>query len=492
MDIRKSLVFSYLDRYASLVITIVSSMLIARLLTPADIGVFSVTVVLLTFVSSVRDMGAGNYLVQEKEITLDRVRAVWAVQLSLGLGLAVLVLLAAYPVSMFYHEPRMRDIMLVIGLNYAINPFGSLTYAWQIREMRFDALALVRFSASLAGAIVSVYFAWRGHGPISMAYGSLAATVVNAAMAVHYRPAWFPWMPGLKEVRRVLAFGTQTTGAVVIQNVALNAPELLLGKLQSMTATGLFSRASGLIQMFERLVLHGIGGVAVSWFARQSREHGNITQPFVKATSYVTAIGVAFSFGTIFLAHSGMRVLYGPQWDGAVDLTRLLAVALAVSLPASMCNAALLATGGASRILRGTIISTLITVAFAILGASGSLLQMGYCLIAASALRSLYWLHETQKAVQFSWAAMARAMGLSTLTGIGGGIAPLIAFLLFGPHPANIWWPLAIGVPGALLGFVGTVFLVRHPLRDELASAVGLVKRKLMPRRFAAADSDQP
>jgi O-antigen/teichoic acid export membrane protein len=486
LNIRKSLVFSYLDRYASLVLTIVSSMIIARLLTPADIGVFSVTVVLLTFVSSVRDMGAGNYLVQEKEITLDRVRAVWAVQLGLGLGLAVLVLLAAYPVSLFYHEPRMLTIMLVIGLNYAINPFGSLTYAWQIREMRFDALALVRFSASLAGAVVSVYFAWRGHGPISLAYGSLAATVVNALMAVHYRPAWFPWMPGLKEVRRVLAFGTQTTSAGLIQNVASNAPELLLAKLQSMTATGLFSRASGLILMFERLVLQAIGAVAVSWFAKQSREHGRIDQPFVKATSYVTAVGVAFSFGTMFLAHSAMRVLYGPQWDGAVDVTRLLAVALAASLPATMCNAALLATGGASRILRGTIITTLSTVTLVTVGAFGGLERMGYCLIVANVLRTLFWLHQTRWAVQFKWTELGSALFQSVLVGAGGGIAPLCAFLMFGARPANIWLPLAVGVPGALVGFIAAVFILRHPLSEELTSALGALRAKLRLRSTQA------
>ena len=123
-------------------------MVIARVLTPAEIGVYSVTIVLLMFVSTVRDMGAGQYLVQEKELTTERIRAVWAVQLGLGLGLAGLVILVSYPVSVFYGEPRMQNIMLVVALNYAINPFGSLTYAWLMREMRFESVALMRFSAS--------------------------------------------------------------------------------------------------------------------------------------------------------------------------------------------------------------------------------------------------------------------------------------------------------------------------------------------------------
>ena len=163
MSTRRSLFFSFLDRYASLAISVLSSMVIARLLTPAELGVFSVTMVLLMFVSVVRDMGSGQYLVQEKELTTERIRAVWALQLGLGVALACLVLLASYPIALFYNEPRMRNIMLVVALNYAVNPFGSLTYAWLMREMRFESVALMRFSSGLSGALVSTWLAWKNY-----------------------------------------------------------------------------------------------------------------------------------------------------------------------------------------------------------------------------------------------------------------------------------------------------------------------------------------
>ena len=106
MTLRRSLVFAALDRYSSLVIAIISVMILARLLAPAEIGIFSVTMALLTMAATVRDMGAGNYLLQEKELTTERIRAVWAVQLGLGLILAVIVALASGPVADFYaaHE----------------------------------------------------------------------------------------------------------------------------------------------------------------------------------------------------------------------------------------------------------------------------------------------------------------------------------------------------------------------------------------------------
>jgi len=476
LSIRISLIYSYLDRYASLVISIASSMLIARLLTPEDIGVFSVTMVLLAWIATVRDMGAGGYLVQEKDLTVERIRAVWAVQLGLGLFLAFLVLGASFPVASFYDEPRMRDIMLVVALSYAINPFGSLTYAWQIREMRFRNLAIIRFTSTLLGAIVSVYLAWKGHGPISLAFGALTSTVANALMAIYVRPKWFPWLPGLKEIRRVLGFGSRTTAAAIFNTIAGSAPELLLGKLQGMAATGMYSRANGLVSMFGQLVMQGISSVAISWFAKESREQGDISQPFLKATAYVTALGWAFAGGIIFLAHPVMRILYGEQWDGAVDLARLMAIALAVGLPAAMCGAALMALGAAAQFLRVTVISTLATLIMLLIAAQIGLLAVGCGRIIVAVFGLFLWLHISQKVINFNWSELRGLLYKSAAVGIASGIGPALAFILYGPQPENIWLPMAIGVPGSGIGFLAAIIIVKHPLNDELQSVLAKLR----------------
>src|SRR5450830_1240505 len=392
MSTRKSLFYSFLDRYASLAISVVSSMVIARLLTPAEIGVYSVTMVLLMFVSTFRDMGAGQYLVQEKNLTKERIRAVWAVQLGLGLGLACVVLLASYPVAVFYKEPRMRNIMLVVALNYAINPFGSLTYAWLMREMRFESVALMRFSAGLSGSLVTIWLALNNYGPISLAFGSLSSTLANALMAVYFRPKYFPWLPGLSEIRRVLVFGSKLTASSLVNVISNSAPELILGKLQGLTAAGLYSRSMGLVLMFYRLFVDAVGAVCLPWFARKSREQGGFVAPFLKATSYVTAFGWSFCLVVICLAHPIVRALYGNQWDQSVDLARLLAVDIALGVPASLCQTALLSSGAVVTISRLTVLNALQGVVFVAFGAWQGLMTLGFLMIASTAVGAVIWL----------------------------------------------------------------------------------------------------
>ena len=442
-------------------------MVIARLLTPTEIGVFSVTMVLLMFVATVRDLGAGQYLVQERELTTERIRAVWAVQLGLGLGLACVVLLASYPVALFYHEPRMRNIMLVVALNYAINPFGSLTYAWLMREMRFEK----RCPHALFG------------GPQRGAGLDLAGLA----------PLW-PYQPGVWSVgfysgectgRGVLPAqvfsvaagrGRDQAGSGVWleahgkhahHRLSGNAPELFLGKLQSLTAAGLYSRSNGLVQMFNRLFVDAVGAVCLPWFAKQTREHGSFVEPFLKSTAYVTAFGWSFCLALVCLAQPVVRLLYGHQWDQSVDLVRLLAVAMAFSVPAALCETALLSSGAVGTIARVTVFSAIQSVAFVALGASQGLLVLGITMIAATAVRAVLWLRATARHISIPLSGLLPTFAKSGAVAMTTVIGPAVALLLYGPYPEALLWPLSIGCLGGLAGFVSAVMLFNHPLRDE-------------------------
>ncbi len=468
MSVRKALTFAFLDRYASLVIGMGATMILARLLTPADVAVFSIAAVLLGFLATVRELGAGQYLVRATELDGECIRAVWTVQLGLGLLLACVVAAGATPVAAVYREPRMRDIMLVLALGYLVNPFGSLTHAWLTRELRFESIALARFASTVTGAGLSVALAWRGAGPMSLALGSLASTVVYAVMLLPLRPRFFPWLPGVRGVKGVISFGGTLTAANLVWAVAKGAPEILLGRLQSLTVAGLYSRASGLVEIFHRFVTDIVHGVALSWFAREARQAGDFSRSFVKATGHVTAIGWTFCLTIVFLAHPIVFVLFGPQWGDAVDVARVLALAMMFGVPVTLCFAALVAAGAVTRAFHATVASALVHVALAAAAARFGLLHMGGACVVASAFGAVLFMRLTQRCVGFAWSDLRAALLKSAMVACCAALAPAMAWIAFGNGPDDILPCLAVGVTGAAAGFVGAVFLLGHPIREEL------------------------
>jgi O-antigen/teichoic acid export membrane protein len=480
MSTRRAVLFSFIDRYSALVLSIASSMAIARLLTPADIGVFSVTMVFIMFISSMRDLGAGQYLVQEKTLTPERIRATWTVLLCTGLLMAVVVLAAAYPVSYFFKEPRMVDIMLVISLNFALNPLGSMTYAWLMREMRFDALASMRFASSVAGAATSVACAYYGQGPISLAYGNLAATLVNALVSLRYRPEQFGWKLGTAEIPRVVGFGGKIWATSVTMNIATGAPEFLLGRLQNLTASGLYSRGNGLASMFQKLVLDATQAVALPLFARSQREAGRIDEPMVRALCYVTAVGWPFFIGLALLGYPLTRLLYGNQWDESVGVMRYLALGMAIGLPASLCPHALMASGRGVQILKTSLTVMPMQVLCVAVGAYFSLEAAGIGFLCSQLIAVPIWLGVCWQTLglrpSLLWQALKGSAVLAALT----SLAPLSCVALLGLAPASNAGPLAYSAALGVLVFLLGARWLKHPIQEELSWVYARIR---WPRR---------
>ena len=447
-------------------------MVIARLLTPAEIGIYSVTMVLLGFIATFRDLGAGQYLVQNRNLSEEKMQATWSVQLALGVFLALVVLAAAVPVAEFYGESQIFNIMLVLALNFAITPFLAYPNAWLVREMRFGSIAAVRFAGALVHAVSAITMAWLGYGPVSLAWANALTTVASiVAIWAIARPS-LPWRVITRGIGDVVSFGGKLTATSLMNTLSGGAPELLLGKIHSMVEAGLFSRGQGLVTMFQRLVMDAVNSVALPYFAKQSREAGNIGSPFLVAMELITGLGWAFFFGIALMAYPAIRILYGSQWDEAVDPARWLAVACAFSIPAAICPPALIAIGAVNDVLKATLLSTLATITATVIGTFLGLLALSQCLIVSGTIASVIWIMTARKHIDFAIARMLFIWGKSMLVAMGASVASVLVILYWGWRSSELLVPALVSGIGGVLGALLLAWATKHHLWLEIQRLV--------------------
>lgn len=468
MSTRKALALSFLDRYSGLVIHTASSMVIARLLTPSEIGIYSVTMVLLGFIATFRDLGAGQYLVQNRELSEEKMRATWSVQLVLGMFLALVVLAAANPVADFYREPQMFDIMLVLALNFAITPFLAYPNAWLVREMQFGSIAAVRFIGALVHAASAITMAWLGYGPVSLAWANALTTVASIiAIWVFARPS-LPWRPIARGIGDVVSFGGKLTATSLMNTLSGGAPELLLGKIQSMVEAGLFSRGQGLVVMFQRLVMDAVNAVALPFFAKQSRESKNLAASFLVAMELITGLGWSFFIGIALMAYPAIRILYGSQWDDAVEPARWLAIACAFSIPASVCSPPLIAVGAINDVLKATMLATIATLVAVLIGTTAGLRELSQYLVVSALITSAIWIHTVQKHIGFGLRQLLFVWGKSLLLALGASTASALVVFKFGWRPGELLVPSLLSGFGGILGAIALAWVTKHQLWLEV------------------------
>ncbi|MGH8547513.1 MAG: lipopolysaccharide biosynthesis protein [Methylococcales bacterium] len=480
--IRESLAYSALDSYTGLVLQLVGTVIIARILTPEQTGVFAVAAVFAALASTFRDFGVAEYLIQEPEVSDDTIRASLAVNITVSWIMAVLLFCLAPTLASFYRSPGVSDVMRVQSLNFLLIPFGAVTIAWFRREMNFKRIFIIGLLANTASTVVGVVLAFLDFGFMSLAWASLAGVIVTVLSSVWLRPVGFPKWPGLKGVGRVVQFGKFASGIYIFPQVGKGAPEMIIGWAQNMAEVGMFNRAYGTVELFNRLILRSILPVCLPYFANEAREEGTPRRALLKTLSYLTTIGWPFMAFLGVCAYSVIRLLYGPQWMETVPFAKVLCVAGAIELLSYPATEALLALGKAKEgnqlqicIQGARIIGLLAAIPFGLTGACWGLL-------AASVFGALLSHRYLTRIVRLSLLDVVGALGPSLQVTLIV-VIPLIAWVSW--MPIDEFNYIAIGVGGGVfcgLLWIGVLRYLLHPLWYEIKPLAMTATKAILAR----------
>jgi O-antigen/teichoic acid export membrane protein len=201
MKPRLSFLFSFAEKYTLLVLNTAGAMVLARLLTPAEVGVYAIGAVLVALAQVLRDFGVGAYIIQARTLDQQQLRAALCVSILLGWSLALLVMAASYAAAWLYREPRLHTVLQLLSINFIVMPFCAIALPYLRRQMRFCAIFAINVSQCLAQLTCSVVLAMRGWGYLSLVWGAVAGAVATLLAVLCCRPAGLPWVPAWGGVR---------------------------------------------------------------------------------------------------------------------------------------------------------------------------------------------------------------------------------------------------------------------------------------------------
>jgi O-antigen/teichoic acid export membrane protein len=480
VDVRASLFFSFAGRYANLAINVILMVALARLLSPAETGLYSIAAGLINIAQSFREFGVSTYILQEKELTREKIASATGVCLLIAGILTLSFSLEAGAIAGFYGNLRLVPIIQVLSLNFILVAFASIGGAQMQRDMMFRAAMLTSWASTIASAVVSLGLAILNAGAISLAWGSLAGVAVGVIgnyLALGQRA--FAW-PTLRRWREQAHFGVFSTGSGLLTGLADRTPDLVIGRLVSLEGAGLFSRGNGLVTLFRTAVTGAIDPVIASSMAVIHRDGGDAREPLLRIFGYLSAVGWPVLVLLALLARPIILILFGPMWVGAIAVAQVLCAGTALSLIGNVCQTYLASTGA----VRSNFIIQIISVPVFVAGvAGGSFVSLeGAALGAAVAggLMTLLSLETLRRRIDLSWGAIVRSVLPSVLMTMLTALPPFALILLLGPIENGHVWMIGFAAgSGGVLAWVGSVFLVRHPLRHEIFFLGNWACRKL-------------
>lgn len=483
---RHSLLFSFAEKYTVLLLGMVATMVLSRLLTPAEVGVYSLGAVLVALAQVVRDFGVGQYLIQEKQLDMAKLRAALATSLLVAWLLALLVLAASGPLADFYQEPRLRPVLQLLSINFVLIPFSALTMPILRRQLRFRAIYAINAANSVTNLLVAVGLALLGYSYMSLVWAALAGSLASLLASLLLRPRELPWLPARQGMRTVAAFGAYSTGGGLIDEASVAAPDLIIGKLINIESLALFGKAQSVLNMFNQLITSAISPVVFPLFAANERAsgQGGAGPAYLRTVSYMTALSWPFFFFLACMALPLVKLLYGQQWIACVPLIRIMCLSSAVYSMFSMARYLLVATGRMRVQVGIDAWSGVLKVALVLAAAPFGLVAVAWAVVLALLLRSALSYRSLRAACNLDWRLLLRTVSKSLLLCGCTAPAPLLASLWLPndlPHAMPLLALLATGL-ASLLCWIAGIFLLKH----ELAAEFLLLQRKLAGKLLAA------
>ena len=311
---------------AQFLIQSIATVVLARLLTPADFGLVAMVATITALGQAFADLGLSEATIQRKEISHDQVSVLFWINVAIGLGLMLMTAALAPVLARFYRDPRLVNITLLLSLTFLIGGLRVQPDALLKRQMRFSSLA-VRDVASYALAVpVAIAMAWRG-----ASYWALVALPLTLNLT-QMSLSWLmvKWRPGLPrrdaQVGSMIAFGGNVAASYFIITVSRSADNVLIGWYWGAGPLGLYSRAYNLLMLPVRQLSAPAAGVAIPAFSRIQSDPERFARYYLRAVNLIMWISAPI-FGFLFVAAQPVIVLLlGNQWREAAPVFQILAI----------------------------------------------------------------------------------------------------------------------------------------------------------------------
>ncbi|PIE39473.1 MAG: hypothetical protein CSA53_01390 [Gammaproteobacteria bacterium] len=469
LSTHSSVSLSIVARYMTLGLQFVSTLILARLLTPEDIGIYTAGFSMVALAHLFRDFGFNQYLIQERQLTKDKVETSFTLSVFISWGLGALLLLSAPWAAQLVDEPKVKLLVQLLSINFFIIPFGAIAMALLRKALKFHITAGIGIVTTLAGMAVTLATAYQGHGYLCLAYGAITETLLTAILASLVKTDNVSLRFNLKGARHILAFGSVVGITNIITHFSDTAKNVIITRAMGATLLGFFSRAEGATKLFDMIFASAIRPIVLPLYSGLNHMQSLLLDAYYKTCHY--AFALAWPFFAFLLIHTDTVILtlYGDQWGPAIPLTRILCIGFMCIPPVIFIDALLIANGTPKANMKTALAFNLLQVLLLVIaGIFGTIYDITILVSAMVAVRTLMYLAVLRRVVGVSLREMA-TIALANIPCLLFAIVPTIIarpFVLAASDVLIVQFAMLLLI--SAIGWFAALILSEHELLDEL------------------------
>ncbi len=298
-----------------LAVHIVSTVILARLLTPADFGVVTMVTTFSLLILNFGLNGFTEAVVQIEEINNALASNLFWINLGAGVLFTIGFAAAGTLLARFYENPLVAPISIGISLTIFFNSVSVLHLALLKRAMRFPVLAINDIVARSFSVLVSVVFALTGWGFWALVAGAVAlpfATSTGALVLCRWMPNLPRRVPG---TRSMVRFAINVYGHFSVNYFARNLDNVLVGWRFGAQPLGFYKKAYDLFVLPTSQLVSPLTVVAVSALSRLKDDAAQYQRYLLRSLAVIAFVGMGLGGALTLVGKDVIRLVLGPGWE---------------------------------------------------------------------------------------------------------------------------------------------------------------------------------
>jgi PST family polysaccharide transporter len=378
-DILKGGIWSMAGQWLVQAMQLVTSIVVARILSPNDYGLFAMSLVVTNFVMLFGNLGFGPALVHKKDLDDNYIAVAFTATFVAAIILFCLVWVAAPFVGSFYGEPAVIELVRVAGIGLLLTPLSAILNNLLVKNMMFKKIAMIDIGAQLVSQSIALVCAFSGFGVWSLVFASLSSHVVKMLSLMHFSQWKTRFYFDKKSFKELFQFGGNLIGFNFINYFARNLDNLIIGKFLGSIALGYYDLAYQIMLKPLHNVSFKLGAPLFAGLTKLQDNLVEAAETYRKVVMTISFITFPMMFGMAAVAEPFISTLLGKKWIPSINVLQILCIVGAMQSIGTVTGAVYKSLGRTDIMLKISILSIGVTAAAFIIGVQWGILGVAVC-----------------------------------------------------------------------------------------------------------------
>ena len=362
------MIWSAFQRYSTMIITFISGIILARLLTPHDYGCIGMLSIFMVLAECFIDGGFGEALIQKKNPTQADYSTIFFWNIAMAILMYLVLYVSAPFIAFFYDMPLLCDVLRVQGIILFIFAFNIVQRNQLRKKMNFKVLSIVTIVTSVTSLTITILMAYHGYGVWSLVAQHIITALIPALVFWFYIK-WRPQMTfSWKSLRELFSFGFYMFLTHVLNRFERQIQGLLIGKVYDSSTMGYYSKAFAVERLSSTSISQVMTQVTFPLYAEIQDDKAKLVNALKRLTMTLSYFTFPLMFILLLCAKPVFILLYSDRWVASVPFFQVLCIAGLAYCLQSVNNHTIAAIGKSKVMFFVTVIKRVIGISLIVFG----------------------------------------------------------------------------------------------------------------------------